>query len=180
MASVIQTLFSLPPFQTRYYGEGSSATRSTYVPPKAVAHWENCTQALPADCLECQMFKLADGLLSGRYSKPHSDLEKGTGRSFLFADTCMISDVCIAPTNALAHPTPEHTAWQVGLKPAGFKALVGKGHAEFATMRQQDAEEFFVHLLTVLRRFNHPNARGSQGITGPLKCHPKLTLHRRV
>ncbi|KAJ8597139.1 cysteine proteinase [Rhizopogon salebrosus TDB-379] len=136
MASVIQTLFSLPPFQTRYY---------------AVAHWENCTQALPADCLECQMFKLADGLLSGRYSKPHSDLEK-------------------APTNALAHPTPEHTAWQVGLKPAGFKALVGKGHAEFATMRQQDAEEFFVHLLTVLRRFNHPNARGSQDESEPTEA----------
>lgn len=77
MASVIQTLFSLPTFQIRYYGEKSFATRSTYVPPKAIAHWENCTQGLPADCLECQMLKLADGLLSGRYSKPHSDYEKG-------------------------------------------------------------------------------------------------------
>ncbi|OJA20690.1 hypothetical protein AZE42_06032 [Rhizopogon vesiculosus] len=134
--------------QIRYYGQRSSATRPTYVPPKAAVHWEHCTQSLPADCLECQMFKLADGLLSGRYSKPHSDHEK-------------------APTDALAHPTPEHTPWQVGLKPAGFKALVGKGHPEFATMRQQDAEEFFVHLLTVLRRFNHPNTRGSQEESEP-------------
>jgi len=34
----------------------------------------------------------------------------------------------------------------------GFKALIGKDHAEFSTMRQQDAEEFLTHLLTVLRR----------------------------
>ncbi|KAG1814654.1 uncharacterized protein BJ212DRAFT_1512291 [Suillus subaureus] len=141
MASVIQTLFSLPLFQIRYYGKRPSGTSSAYISPAAAAHWENCTQALPADCLECQMYKLADGLLSGRYSKPHSDHEQ-------------------APTDALAHPTPEHTPWQAGLKPAGFKALVGKGHAEFSTMRQQDAEEFFSHLLTVLRRFNHQNTRG--------------------
>ncbi|KAG1797423.1 uncharacterized protein HD556DRAFT_1356550 [Suillus plorans] len=148
MASVIQTLFSLPLFQIRYYGKGPSGTESPYVSPTAAAHWENCTQALPADCLECQMYKLADGLLSGRYSKPHSDHEQ-------------------APTDALAHPTPEHTPWQAGLKPAGFKALVGKGHAEFSTMRQQDAEEFFSHLLTVLRRFNHSNTRGVSGQSEP-------------
>ncbi|KAG1880072.1 hypothetical protein F4604DRAFT_1651500 [Suillus subluteus] len=141
MASVIQTLFSLPLFQIRYYGKRPCGTSSAYVSPTAAAHWENCTHALPADCLECQMYKLADGLLSGRYSKPHTDHEQ-------------------APTDALAHPTPEHTPWQAGLKPAGFKALVGKGHAEFSTMRQQDAEEFFSHLLTVLRRFNHQNTRG--------------------
>ncbi|KAG2136349.1 uncharacterized protein EDB93DRAFT_1169370 [Suillus bovinus] len=144
MASVIQTLFSLPCFQMRYYGKGPSSTSSAYISPTAAAHWEICTQALPADCLECQMHKLADGLLSGRYSKPHSDHEQ-------------------APTDALAHPTPEHTPWQTGLKPTGFKALVGKGHAEFSTMRQQDAEEFFSHLLTVLRRFNHPDTRGVPG-----------------
>jgi ubiquitin carboxyl-terminal hydrolase 5/13 len=77
MASVIQTLFSLPLFQIRYYGKGPSGTSFAYVSPTAAAHWENCTQALPADCLECQMYKLADGLLSGRYSKPHSDHEQG-------------------------------------------------------------------------------------------------------
>lgn len=34
----------------------------------------------------------------------------------------------------------------------GFKALIGKGHEEFSTMKQQDSEEFFTHLLKVLRR----------------------------
>lgn len=33
-----------------------------------------------------------------------------------------------------------------------FKALIGKGHEEFSTMRQQDSEEFFSHFLTTLRR----------------------------
>jgi len=38
------------------------------------------------------------------------------------------------------------------VRPMGFKALIGKGHEEFSTMRQQDSEEFFTHLLKVLRR----------------------------
>ncbi|KIJ64045.1 hypothetical protein HYDPIDRAFT_133380 [Hydnomerulius pinastri MD-312] len=136
MASVLQTLFSLPSFQERYYGQAD----------KASAHWTGCSQSLPADCLECQMFKLADGLLSGRYSKSHIEQPS---------------------VDALAHPAPEHTPWQAGLKPAGFKSLVGKGHAEFATMRQQDAEEFFGHLLTVLRRFNHQASGGAPGGNEP-------------
>lgn len=42
--------------------------------------------------------------------------------------------------------------FQEGIKPAMFKALLGKGHEEFSTMRQQDAEEYFAHLLKVLRQ----------------------------
>lgn len=33
-----------------------------------------------------------------------------------------------------------------------FKALVGKGHEEFSSMRQQDSEEFFQHLLKSIRQ----------------------------
>jgi ubiquitin carboxyl-terminal hydrolase 5/13 len=32
-----------------------------------------------------------------------------------------------------------------------FKALIGKGHEEFSTMKQQDAEEFLTYLFKVLR-----------------------------
>jgi uncharacterized UBP type Zn finger protein len=85
-----------------------------------------------------------------------------------------------APTDALAHPTPEHTPWQAGLKPAGFKALVGRGHAEFSTMRQQDAEEFFSHFLTVLRRFNHQNTRGVPGTRGLSHLSLALIIHKRI
>ena len=71
------------------------------------------------------MSKIADGLLSGRYSYPVSHFPEDS---------------------------ETHTGWQRGLKPTLFKALIGKGHEEFSTMRQQDSEEFFVHLLTTLRR----------------------------
>ena len=48
---------ALPAFQARYQ-------------PTAAAHWASCAQALPAECVACQMHKLADGLLSGRYPHP--------------------------------------------------------------------------------------------------------------
>lgn len=149
MASVLQVLFSLTQFQQRYYGEVLTGAILDGVFERAATHWETCSQSLPADCLECQMLKVADGLLSGRYSKLHAESP---------------------PSGGLAHSTPEHTPWQAGLRLAGFKALVGKGHAEFATMRQQDAEEFFGHLLTVLRRFNHQINSGAPDEGEPMEA----------
>lgn len=75
------------------------------------------------------MHKLADGLLSGRYSIPSATREH--------------------PLLSHGSPAP---VFQDGVRPMGFKALIGKGHEEFSTMRQQDSEEFFTHLLKVLRR----------------------------
>jgi ubiquitin carboxyl-terminal hydrolase 5/13 len=77
------------------------------------------------------MRKVADGLLSGRYSRPDELAHRG-GDAVSLAGT--------------------ELAFQKGLRPVGFKALVGKGHPEFATMKQQDSEEFLTHLLEVLRR----------------------------
>jgi ubiquitin carboxyl-terminal hydrolase 5/13 len=122
MASVLQTTFSLPSFRARYY-------------PTAKSHWEYCPEVLPADCLDCQLHKVADGLLSGRYSHPRP------------------TDGAAAPkaTNPLAHESPT-AVFQEGVRPSMFKALVGRGHDEFATMRQQDAEEFLGHYLAAIRR----------------------------
>ena len=120
MASVLQTIFSLPSFETRYNENAKN-------------HAEVCTVPLPADCVECQMHKVADGLLSGRYSHP-AQFSSGTP--------------IMTP---LQHPSPT-PVFQQGIKPTGFKALIGKGHEEFSTMKQQDSEEFFTHLITVLRR----------------------------
>ena len=35
-----------------------------------------------------------------------------------------------------------------------FKNLIGRGHPEFSGKQQQDAQEFYLHLLTVIEREN--------------------------
>jgi ubiquitin carboxyl-terminal hydrolase 5/13 len=113
LASVLQSLFSLPAFHSRYL--------DAYRP-----HTTQCTVALPATCFECQMTKVADGLLSGRYSVPRTPQNIGEGS--------------------------DQPIFQEGIRPSMFKALVGKGHEEFSTMRQQDADEFLKHLFSVIQR----------------------------
>ena len=56
--------------------------------------------------------------------------------------------------NTTPTPTPDAVMpiFQEGVRPAGFKVLLGKSHEEFTTMRHQDAEEFLAPLLSVLRR----------------------------
>lgn len=88
----------------------------------------------PAEDLETQLRKLGDGLLSGRYSKSDSDV---------FAS--------------------EHTPnipHQKGLQPSMFKHLMGRGHEEFSTMRQQDAFELLQHLIKLITRSKHPAELG--------------------
>ena len=114
MNSVLQSLFSFPEFKQRYLFDEDTAPPST---PK------------PAEDLETQLRKMADGLLSGRYSVPDSDVFT-TGSS----------------------PEVPH---QRGLAPAMLKHLVGRGHEEFSTMRQQDAFEFLLHLLKLITRSQH-------------------------
>ncbi|KAI0935508.1 hypothetical protein AcW1_000029 [Taiwanofungus camphoratus] len=159
MASVMQTVFSLPAFREWYY-------------PSASTHWQSCTESLPANCIDCQMHKLADGLLSGRYSHPRPPTSGPPDPK---------------ATNPLAHDSPA-PVFQEGVRPAGFKGLIGKGHEEFSTMRQQDSEEFLTHLLTVLRR--HSKKKGSQereptavftfGMEQRLECNECKRVRYRV
>ncbi|PKY02892.1 ubiquitinyl hydrolase [Aspergillus campestris IBT 28561] len=122
LSSVIQCLFDLPQFQNRYY-------HPTQEPPFS-EH--------PAEDLESQLRKLADGILSGRYSRPDPDA-------------------------IVAADSPE-TPNQKGLVPSMFKHLVGRGHEEFSTMRQQDAFEFLLHLFKLV---NH--GRFLEGLDNPVE-----------
>ncbi|OXV06751.1 hypothetical protein Egran_05482 [Elaphomyces granulatus] len=121
LSSIIQCLLLLPEFQHRYYHPGQE-------PP--------LTQ-LPAEDLETQMRKLADGIISGRYSRPDPDV------------------VSVLNSQEVAH--------QRGLPPAMFKHLVGRGHQEFSTMRQQDAFEFLLHLFKLINLSKHP-----EGLSDPV------------
>lgn len=84
----------------------------------------------PATDLETQLRKIADGLNSGRYSVPDK------------------------MPNATQDENSIH--YQKGLAPAMLKALIGKGHEEFSTMRQQDAFELLQHLFKIIDRSQHP------------------------
>lgn len=87
----------------------------------------------PTQDFSTQVAKLGHGLLSGEYSKPA--LESGDGEQ-----------------------VPEQKEVQDGIAPRMFKALIGKGHPEFSTNRQQDAQEFFLHLINMVER----NCRSSE------------------
>ncbi|KAI9836844.1 MAG: hypothetical protein M1819_001009 [Sarea resinae] len=112
--SILQCLFSLPVFQDRYFFPQST-------PPAS---------EIPAEDLETQLRKIADGLLSGRYSHPDSDV-------------------------LVSEHTPD-CPHQKGLAPAMFKHLIGRGHEEFSTMRQQDAFELLLHVFKLITRSPHP------------------------
>jgi ubiquitin carboxyl-terminal hydrolase 5/13 len=83
----------------------------------------------PAQDLETQLRKLGDGLLSGRYSYPDP--------------------------NSQGSKDPTEVAFQKGLAPAMLKVLIGKGHEEFSTMRQQDAFELLLHVFKLITRSQH-------------------------
>ncbi|KAJ3221043.1 hypothetical protein HK099_003821 [Clydaea vesicula] len=117
MASVLQTLFSISKFQDRYINLSKS-------------HHEHCG-SIPAECFHCQICKLADGLLSGRYSsreKQVTTTEEG-------------KEVII----------------QQGISPSMFKNLIGKGHPEFSTMKQQDSQDYLTHLLSIIEQKENNN-----------------------
>jgi ubiquitin carboxyl-terminal hydrolase 5/13 len=111
--STLQALFAMPEFKDRYY-----------LPEQAAP-----STSQPAEDLETQLRKVADGLISGRYSKPDSDV--------------FVSE---------SSPEVPH---QRGIAPAMLKHLIGRGHAEFSTMRQQDAFELLLHLLKLISRSQH-------------------------
>ncbi|XP_034077461.1 ubiquitin carboxyl-terminal hydrolase 5 isoform X2 [Gymnodraco acuticeps] len=81
----------------------------------------------PTQDFKTQVAKLGYGLLSGDYSKPAPDPADETGAS-------------------------EPRGDQIGIAPRMFKALVGRGHPEFSTNRQQDAQEFLLHFINMVER----------------------------
>jgi ubiquitin carboxyl-terminal hydrolase 5/13 len=129
LASIVQCLFDMPAFKHRYYRPND----------------ELPVVQEPAADLETQLRKMADGLWSGRYSKPDTEAGPDSGVSY-----------------------------QKGLAPAMLKHLIGRGHAEFSTMRQQDSFEFLQHILKLITRSQHTG--NLQDPTRPFR----FTLEQRL
>lgn len=81
------------------------------------------------DNFQLQMAKLGCGLMSGSYSV----------------------DTSIKNTS---DDSANQIEYDNGVKPVMFKNLIGRGHPEFSGKQQQDAQEFYLHLLTVMEREN--------------------------
>lgn len=112
MNAVMQVLFAVPQFVHRYFD--SAETVFARLEPRAVV-----------DDFDAQMCKLAQGLLSGRYSRaPDPCSNEGT----------------------------DGDGDRRGIDPSSFRAVVSRGHAEFSSRRQQDAQEFFLHLVNLIER----------------------------
>lgn len=109
LASVIQVLFSIETFKNAYFN------------PDGIPLDKILGNLKPYEDLETQLFKLGDGLVSGRYSVPDEF-------------------------------TTEAIKYQHGIKPSGFKSLIGEGHIEFSTMLQQDAFEFWTYLIEKIEK----------------------------
>ncbi|XP_075699067.1 ubiquitin carboxyl-terminal hydrolase 5 isoform X2 [Rhinoderma darwinii] len=93
---------------------------------KYVERMEQIFHKAPADPTQdfnTQVAKLGHGLSSGENSKPASEKEGEDLKGL-----------------------------QDGIAPRMFKALIGKGHPEFSTNRQQDAQEFFLHFINMVER----------------------------
>jgi ubiquitin carboxyl-terminal hydrolase 5/13 len=54
------------------------------------------------------------------------------------------------------HPDGGIEESQAGIRPRMLKSLIGHGHHEFAGMKQQDAQEFLIWLLSRIQRHGKP------------------------
>ena len=125
LASALQVLFSVESFKKAYFN------------PDGIPLDKILGNLKPYEDLETQMFKIGDGLYSGRYSVPDND-------------------------------TTDIIKYQRGIKPSGFKSLIGEGHPEFSTMLQQDAFEFWTYLIDQLEK-KKVNGQLNQSPTDSLK-----------
>ncbi|CDF33158.1 unnamed protein product [Chondrus crispus] len=114
----------------------------------------------PADDLLAMMAKLATGLLSERYSKPVPFYEKDPAGSV-----------------ELRLSAKKELEGYGSIKPFMFKMLIGKGHPEFRSPRQQDAVEFFQYFLDKISRAERSGQdRLSKAIAGDSAFVPTAAL----
>jgi ubiquitin carboxyl-terminal hydrolase 5/13 len=147
MASAIQVLFSAPSVAARYSG---AAARQ---------HLVSCAMNAPAKCFQCQMSKLALGLMSGEYSPAPTPEQLAL---FAAKRDCLLAlreaeQKAKAALEPYLPPTcPEVLKqWipplQNGVSPRAFKALLCSSHEDYKTGKQQDSVAFLQWLLDQIR-----------------------------
>ncbi|KAJ3229576.1 hypothetical protein HDU81_005241 [Chytriomyces hyalinus] len=85
------------------------------------------------------------------FGQHHLSVCKDTAASCFHCQTAklahgLLSGMYSTPTSS------QPGAGQDGIAPAMFKTLTSKGHSEFSTMRQQDAQEYLSHILKLIEQ----------------------------
>ena len=140
----------------------------------------------PPESLGVQMSKMAVGLLSGKYSQPPEEEDPARVKRAESEDKMEVSEgerpsgvgeetqrpaapVCGCDRRvqcASAYSTRPRLQVSEGVSPYMLRSLVGRGHPEFGTARQQDACEYLLHLFDFIDR----RERAEPGPFNPTDC----------
>lgn len=149
LASVLQVLFALPSFQQRYHAP-------------AEHHLSVCQAQKPDQCFQCQMSKLALGLLSGRYDPQpsademaHINAERQARKALKEGGEQASAEDSAAAASLGEDSKKRKKPLQQGVPPRMFKTLIAGKHKEFSTAKQQDSFEYLHFLLDYIKQKEH-------------------------
>lgn len=128
MNSVLQVLWTLPELRERYVDRAAEIFKSA---PRDVA-----------SDFAAQFAKVGAALLSGKTGAPPTSE----------GDAMNYEQEVVTTEGGLEALVQDKEDAGNSVRPQLFKALAGKGHPEFSSKRQQDAEEYWGHLLEVMAR----------------------------
>ncbi|KAI7836344.1 hypothetical protein COHA_009767, partial [Chlorella ohadii] len=132
MNSVLQVLWALPELRQRYVDAAAGLFRSA--PSDAASDFAT------------QFAKVGVALLSGKTGAPPA----ADG-----AEPMAYEKEAVTTEGGLEATVEDEAAEANAVAPQMFKSVAGRGHQEFSSNRQQDAEEYWGHLLQLLSRAEH-------------------------
>ncbi len=146
-ALVLQVLVALEQGRTGFPepppGEGATASK-----PEGGSVLQVASAALGADAMEVD----GGGVAASAAAAPS---ERGRGRTVVVAwrheAWCASPRLPPAGVSRRAEGEEDAEVRTHAVRPQSFKTLVGRGHSEFSTGRQQDALEFYTHLMELVR-----------------------------
>lgn len=132
MNSVLQVLWALPELRQRYVDAAATLFKSA-----------------PADAASdfaTQFAKVGVALLSGKTGAPPA----ADG-----AEPMAYEKEAVTTEGGLEATVEDEVAEANAVAPQMFKSLAGRGHSAFSSNHQQDAEEYWGHLLELMSRAEH-------------------------
>ncbi|GIL53163.1 hypothetical protein Vafri_8845 [Volvox africanus] len=142
MNSVLQVLFTLPEVAARYV-DGAARIISS-------------APSDPAGDLPTQLAKVGVALVQGRTGHVKEQVQQdGEAAEAVGDGKGAAMEVDGGGGDLVALPDDER--WHA-VRPLVLKSVAGRGHPEFSSGRQQDAAEYFTHLMELVSRAEHTQA----------------------